>query len=235
MQYNDFYISNGLNPSQPLSTNNRIKFNRFVFNNLFLPKMEECKSKNTLIELNKNDIEIIKNFVIKKVPVKTKERNGIDDKNIIKRETTGACVEYAFLKLYGLENKFDTEIVDHSYQKSNPDLLPLGIACDIKGSSIGNVPLVFKQSRTYKCKETLYAGRRYRCPNIFGITDHNKIWLLGIATPEILEKYVDDNLIIISTNSTKTGFYGVNKLINLPSSWSELKNIFHKIHSKLKI
>lgn len=224
----EFYTSIGLSKPEKLERNNRIKFNRFVFNNYFLPKMSECENKGTLLKLTERDLKLITDFSERKVKEKTKEWCGVDDKNRIKREMTGACIEYAVLKLFGRESDFDDSVVDQSYKRNHPDLLPLGILCDVKGSSINNVPLVFKQSRTYVCNFEKYRGRRYRCSNIIGITDQKSIWLLGIASPRVLEEYVDDNLIMIAENTTKTGFYGVNYLEDVPLNWKDFKKLCSK-------
>lgn len=224
----EFYNSIGLPAPSKLERNDRVKFNRFVFNNYFIPRMNDCKKKNTFLQLSPEDLKFLRDFADKKVKAKTKEWRGFDDKNRSKREMTGACIEYGVLKLFGKENQFDDSIVDQSYKRNHPDLLPLGVLCDVKGSSYENVPLVFKQSRTYVCNFDKYKGKRYRCSNIIGITDHLSVWLLGIASPRVLEDYVDDNLIMIADNTTKTGFYGVNQLEDIPLNWSDFKEFCSK-------
>jgi hypothetical protein len=104
-------------------------------------------------------------------------------------------------------------------------LIPLGVLADIKGSSLNNVPLVFRKSRPYVVKEGKNKGREFKCVNVLGITDQDKVWLLGIASQEILEKYSDTNLIMIAEITTKTGFYGVDHLLDLPDKWSEFKKL----------
>jgi hypothetical protein len=220
-----FYKSIGLSAPKPLERNDRVKFNRYVFQNLFIPRMAACKNKNTLLELSSQDLKFLTNFAERKVKAKTKEWRGFDDKNRSKREMTGACIEYGVLKLFGKEKEFDDSIVDASYKRNHPDLLPLGIVCDVKGSSVNNVPLVFKQCRTYICNFDKYKGKRYRCSNIIGITDQKSVWLLGIASPRVLEEYVDDNLIMMAENTTKTGFYGVDQLEDIPLNWDEFKKV----------
>jgi hypothetical protein len=220
-----FYKTLGLSKPKPLEKNDRVKFNRFVFTNYFIPRMDSCESKNMLIHLSSKDLKFLQNFSEKKSKAKSKEWGGFDNKNRAKREMTGACIEYGVLKLFGKENEFDDSIVDSSSKRNHPDLLPLGILCDIKGSSLNNVPLVFKSTRTYMCGFDKYKGRRYRCSNIIGITDHKQVWLLGIASPRVLEEYVDDNLIMFSENTSKTGFYGVDKLEDLPLDWDDFKQV----------
>jgi hypothetical protein len=220
-----FYKSIGLTTPKPLAKNDRIKFNRYVFQNYFLPRMGLCKLKGTYIELLTKDLQFIEDFVKKKVVAKTKEWRGMDDKYRVKRETTGSLIEYGLLKLFGKESKFDDSIVDASYKRNHPDLIPLGVVCDIKGSFINNVPLVFKTTRTYTCNVGNYIGKKYRCANLIGITDHKNVWLLGIASPKMLEEYVDDNLIMVSENTSKTGFYGADQLADIPSDWDAFKAV----------
>ena len=220
-----FYKSIGLTNPIPLNRSDRVKFNRYVFQNYFIPRMESCKDKNTIIKLTEKDLCFLKDFSERKVKAKSKEWKGMDDKSRSKREMTGACIEYGLLKFYNQESKFDDSIVAESYKRNHPDLLPLGIVCDIKGSSIQNVPLVFKNTRTYTCNLGSYIGRKYRCSNVIGITDQKSVWLLGIASPRVLEEYVDDNLVMIAENTSKTGFFGVDQLDDLPLKWSEFKTM----------
>jgi len=219
----DFYKSLGVEDKSPLERNQRVKFNRYIFTNIFVPRMTFCESNGRKLSLTKRDRKLIEDFAMAKVVAKTKESNGFDNQMRAKREMTGACIEYAVLKFYGKEECFDNSIVEKSAKKNHPDLLPLGILCDIKGSSINNVPLVFKTSRSYVCSVGEHAGRRYRCSNVIGITDNDSVWLMGIATPTVLETCVDDNLMMIAENTSKTGFYGAHELVNLPESWSDFK------------
>ncbi len=223
-----FYKTLGLSEPKPLERNDRVKFNRFVFQNYFVPRMELCKQKKFYLELDNKDLKFIKDFAERKQIAKAKEWRGVDNINRSKREMTGACIEYGLLKFFGKQDLFDDSIVDKSYKRNHPDLLPNGIMCDIKGSSINNVPLVFKNTRTYTCNVGNYVGKRYRCANLIGITDQKSVWFLGIASPKVLEDYVDDNLIMMAENTTKTGFFGVDKLEELPLNWDEFKTMCSK-------
>jgi hypothetical protein len=216
----EFYKSIGLSKPKPLEKIDRIKFNRYVFKNIFQPRMKDCP----IVELNKKDKSFIEDFAKRKVIAKSIE-SGTDNHNRIKREMTGACIEYGLLKFFNKEDKFDDSIVDKSYKRNHPDLLPLGIVCDVKGSSINNVPLVFKTCRLYTCGHESYFGKKYRCSNLIGITDYDKVWLLGVASPRVLEDYSDDNLIMMADNRTKTGFFGVNQLKDLPDEWLIFKDL----------
>lgn len=187
--------------------------------------MDYCTNNSLFVELTDDDLKFLQNFSDKKSKAKTIEWKGFDDKNRAKRELTGACIEYGILKFFGREKDFDDSIVAESYKKNYPDLLPFGVVCDVKGSYINNVPLVFKRSRSYVCHVGNHKGRRYRCANVLGITNQRTVWILGIASPRILEEYVDDNLIIISKNSSKTGFYGADKLVDIPRKWDDFKHV----------
>lgn len=228
----DFYKENKIEIGTSMSSTKRRLFNNFVYENIFIPKMLYAESKGLKLSLSQTDRELIENFAKLKSVAKEKEWRGVDDKKRIKREMTGAAIEYGLLKYYNKQHLFDDSIVDKSSMKNHPDLLPIGALLDIKGASTNNTPLVFKESRSYICKSGIHAGKRYHCPNLIGITDNESVWLLGIASPDVLSTYVDDNLMMIAENSTKTGFYGANELIDIPSDWSELQRLSAIISTK---
>lgn len=229
MTTTNFYKSLGVEDGSPLTKHFRIKFNHFVFDNLFIPRMTVCEENKQKLTLTKKDKELIESFALAKAHAKEKEWRGFDNQKRVKRETTGAAIEYGLLKFYGKEKYFDDSIVEKSLKKNHPDLLPLGVICDIKGSSINNVPLVFKTTRSYLCDVGQHAGKRYRCANVIGITDNDSVWLLGIASPKVLETCVDDNLIMIAENTTKTGFFGAHELVALPPTWKEFAELCSKL------
>ena len=221
----EFYKSVSVAVGDPMERNDRVKFNRFIFEKYFRPRMEKSEKEGRVIVFTDKDKSLIEDFAIKKTEAKTKEWRGFDNKMRAKREMTGAGIEYGLLKFYGKGDKFDDSIVDKSSKKSYPDLVPLGVLADVKGSSINNVPLVFKKSKPYMVQIGKNKGREYKCVNVIGITDNEKVWLLGIATQDILEGCSDTNLIMIAENTTKTGFYGASELIDLPDEWSDLKKL----------
>jgi len=225
----DFYTSLSLKVGEPLPKHQRINYNHFVFDNLFVPRMKHCETVARVLVLSKKDKVIIEEFARAKAKAKEIERPGFDNQKRIKREMTGASVEYAVLKFYGKEKHFDDSIVEKSARKNHPDLLPLGVICDIKGSSINNVPLVFRTTRSYVCDVGQHKGKKYRCANVIGITDNESVWILGIASPKTLETCVDDNLIMIAQNTSKTGFYGVNELVDLPNTWKQFTETCSKM------
>ena len=96
----------------------------------------------------------------------------------------------------------------------------MGVLVDVKACHPKSVPLI--KTVAFKIKSGKYEGKRFKCPNIIGVVDDYMIYILGIATPEILEKYVNKNLNGSVTNPEKIGFYGSEYLANLPSSWEEL-------------
>jgi len=229
MMISNFYKTLGVEAGSPLTKHFRIKFNHFVFDNLFMPRMGVCEKNGHKLELTKRDKELIEKFALAKAKAKEKECKGFDNQKRVKREMTGAAVEYALLKFYKKEKHFDDSIVEKSARKNHPDLLPLGVICDIKGSSLNNVPLVFKTTRSYTCEVGKHKGKKYRCSNVIGITNNDSVWLLGIASPKILETCVDDNLIMIAENTSKTGFYGVHELVDLPKTWEEFQVLCSKL------
>ncbi len=218
-----FYKTIGLDIPIPLGRSDRVKFNRFVFEKYFVPRMEYCKKNGSFLELSIKDIKTVENYVTRKVESKKSEWDSKDNINRQKRVMTGACIEYGLYRFFNKENEFDDSIVDNPNKRNHPDLLPSGILCDIKGSSISNVPLVFKSTRFYTCKMGRYNGQKFRCANLIGITDKKSVWFLGIASPRILNEYSDENLVMMSTNSSKTGFYGVEHLEDLPFKWEDFK------------
>lgn len=223
----EFYEYIGKPIDSPLGSTNRNNYNAFVSEELIEPHLKLCKQ----LELSPKELEQIKTFALLKSKAKGEEWAGLDDYARIKRELTGATIEFALLKKYGRELYFDNSIVARSSTKNYPDLLPLGVYCDVKGASFRNVPMVFIEDRTYTDKD----GTKYKCPNVIGITNNTEIWLLGIASPEILRTYVDRNLIkddsAFSEAVKKTGFYGFDKLIKMPDNW----DAFVKICNDLKI
>jgi len=225
MTISDFYKSIGVKVGDKMELNDRYKFVKFAFDNFFKPRMQYAEANGYKVELSPKDKKIIEDFITKKVKAKTIEWGNTDDKKRVKREMTGASIEFGLLKFYGQQAFMDISIVKNSRDKSDPDLLNLGIACDIKGSSFDSVPMVFKSSRPYTCKIDRFKGKQYKCSNIIGTTDCNSVWLLGIATPDILSKYSDTNLIKIADAPTKTGFYGAMELLDLPKEWSVFRKL----------
>lgn len=221
----EYYKTLKLSLGDQMQRPDRVKFNRYIFEKCFRPQMEKCEASGRVITLTEKDKKHLEDFAAKKAIAKTKEWKGFDNQMRAKREMTGASIEYGVLKFYGKQDKFDDSIVDKSSKKNYPDLVPLGVLADVKGSSINNVPLVFKKTRPYVVPTGKHKGKEFKCVNVIGITDHEKVWLLGIASQSVLEKYSDTNLIMMAENTTKTGFYGALKLLELPKTWTEFKKL----------
>jgi hypothetical protein len=221
----EFYKTVGVKVGEKMELNDRYKFVKFAFETFFKPRMIYSEKHGWKVDLSDTDKEIIEDFTTKKVKAKTIEWAGTDDKKRVKREMTGASIEFGLLKFYGHQEFMDVSIVKNSRDKSDPDLLNLGIVCDIKGSSFNSVPMVFKSSRPYICKIDRFKGKQYKCSNIIGVTDCSSVWLLGVATPTILSKYSDTNLIKIADAPTKTGFYGAMELLDLPKDWGVFRKL----------
>lgn len=203
-----------------LGRTNRDLFNHYLSENQILPKME----KSEKIQLSINDICFIKKFAIAKMSAKEAEFNGRDDDYRLKREMTGATIEYTLLKKYGKESYFDNSIVAQSKLKNYPDLMIVDIMCDVKGSDPKNSPLIFNKERCYSVN-----GNQYYVPNVIGVTDNSSVWLLGIATPEVLHNNSDVNLVKIAEPFQKTGFYGFDKLIDLPNKFADFSNLCNSV------
>jgi hypothetical protein len=163
--------------------------------------------------------------------VKAKQREKVKEfcEQMYKRILNGAICEYAFLKFLGKESSFDFSISIKSEDYDVPDLLQFGVYCGVKGCEKGKVPLVFNKDRFYKEN-----GIEYRCAEVICVCDDNQVWFLGIATPEVLLEYVDDNLFIQGTikMGNKTGFWGTRHLLPIPSDWNEMKEMCNKLVQK---
>lgn len=224
----EFYKRYGLNVGDPLDETQRRGFNRYVFGKMFCPRMDLAERMGWVVSLAEKEKSRLEKFCKNKSAAKHRESRGFDDNNRWKRELSGACVEFAAMKFYGIEHIFDYSITERSYEKDHPDFLPY-VVCGVKGSHVDQVPLVKKETKPYKCELPPFSGRLFRCADIIGVTDHDVVWLLGIASPEVLSRCVDDNLFITNSNSAKTGFYGALELVDIPSSIEELFKTTNKM------
>jgi len=165
---------------------------------------EECVSgiieTATKIEIEKEYIDRISIFVSKLIKKKSKEQHHIvDDRKESKRFTTGFLGEAALEKVLGIS------IIDWTIGDSDSYHVPdiPGYKIGIKTVEYGKFPIVFKNNYY---------------PQIICIVDTTNIgivYVCGIATPDILNKYQDDDLILDSklrARGTKTGFYGFDYL-----------------------
>lgn len=159
----------------------------------------------TRVVIEPEYISKIKKFVNKIIEAKSKEHHHkIDYHQEEKRFTTGLLGEAALEKLFGIP------IIDWSIGNSNlyhkPDIP--GYKIGIKTVERDKFPIIFKNNwypQIICIKSTKHA---------------NLVFVCGIATIEILNKYQDDDLILDSNlrkRGTKTGFYGFAHLLPLRS------------------
>lgn len=116
------------------------------------------------------------------------------------RLKTGLMGEAALEKLLGI-NIIDWSVGD-SRNYNTPDID--GYSIGIKTVEYGKFPVIFKNNK--------YS--QIIC--IKGIeTNNNKVVICGLATPDVLNKYQDDELILsdnLRKRGIKTGFYGFQYL-----------------------
>ena len=147
----------------------------------------------------------IKDFVSKLIYEKSDEGHHKSDPfNEVKRFTTG------FLGEAALENLFDIDIIDWSIGYSGlyhkPDIP--GYNVGIKTVERGKFPVIFKKNNYPQIiciKSTKY---------------ENVIFICGLATSEVLNKYQSEDLILspyLRSRGTKTGFYGFEHLLPISS------------------
>ncbi len=147
----------------------------------------------------------IQKFVTELVEAKAEEAHHKKDSHQeVKRFTTGFLGEAALEKLLGIS------IIDWSIGYSGlyhtPDIP--GYRVGIKTVEHGKFPIIFKKnpySQIICIKSTQY---------------NNLVFVCGLATSDVLNKYQDDNLILdpnLRARGTKTGFYGFEHLVPIHS------------------
>lgn len=155
-------------------------------------------------------------FVNRVLPEKTKEQDyQLDGRKKQKRSFNGHCGELAVEAL--LKKSFVDSSVGESWRYRGADLKSIGLNVGVKTSSFGNFPIVHKQSTI---------------PEIIVIRDNHYFYICGVATPDVLNQYQDDDYIIDSklrARNVKSGFYGFSHLIPF-RSLEELKRILFEIH-----
>jgi hypothetical protein len=130
---------------------------------------------------------------------KSESHHIVDSFNEAKRWRTGTGGELALGQYIG------KEFVDLSIGDSNdyhvPDLSSIGLNIGIKTVELGKYPIIFKQSEK---------------PEIIIIRlDDEKFCILGVASPEDLNKYQSDDEILspsLKARGTKTAFTGLYKV-----------------------
>ena len=153
------------------------------------------------VTIDPNYVTRINNFVTDLVETKVKEKHHQKDcRSEVKRFTTGLLGEAA------LEKLFNIDIIDWTIGYSGlyhiPDIP--GYRVGIKTVERNKFPIIFKDN----------SYPQIIC--IRSIQYSNLIFVCGLATTEVLNKYQDDNLILdpnLRARGTKTGFYGFEYLI----------------------
>ena len=133
------------------------------------------------------------------VKKKNESHHVVDSFNEAKRWRTGTGGEMALGQYIG------KDFVDLTVGDSNdyhvPDLSSIGLNVGIKTVELGKYPIIFKRSEK---------------PEIIIIRiDDEKFCILGVASPEDLNKYQSDDEILspsLKARGTKTAFTGLYKV-----------------------
>lgn len=156
--------------------------------------------------IDREEVEKISSFVVNDIikAKQTESQHLIDHAKESKRFTTG------FLGEAALEKLFNIDIIDWTVGDSkayhHPDIPGYNIG--IKTVEKGKFPIIFK--RNYYPQILCIKSDQYS----------NLIFVCGLAVPEVLNKYQDDNLILdpnLRRRGTKTGFYGFQYLTPIHS------------------
>ena len=162
-------------------------------------------NKFSLIEVDDEYVNEIKklsfNIALKNVMTETNHKK--DHGNELTRLRTGLIGEAALEKLLSI-SVIDWSVGD-SEKYNKPDIT--GYSVGVKTVEWGKYPVIFKKNDY---------------PQIICIKNKNdnKVLICGLATPDILNKYQDDELIIsenLLKRGVKTGFYGFKHLIPIRS------------------
>ena len=157
--------------------------------------------KFILVRIDDERIAKIDKYVKELIKVKKLEaHHQVDKSSHYKRFYTGTLGEVALELFFGIEGIVDWSIGDSkAYHK--PDLKSIGLNIGVKTVQYGSFPIVFKESY---CHEIIMIRWKSNC-----------IYICGLAKKDVLNKYQSIDLIKddrLRLKSTKTGFYGFNKL-----------------------
>ena len=124
---------------------------------------------------------------------------------LISRFAVGILIEAVFEYYYNLQ--FVDWSIGNTKNFAYPDLKKAGYKLGLKGSSKPNMPLVPVQNEYNKDE---------LCPQLICIYDQDaeQIWVLGIASTDILEKFSYTGFVKSNNVNTniKTAFYGFSYL-----------------------
>lgn len=156
----------------------------------------------------------IQKFVKELIRAKTQEfHHKIDNDVEYKRHMTGFVGEAAVESYLGL--KIIDWTIGNSDRYNIPDIEEYGVG--IKTVEKGKYPVIFKKNEYPQ----IICVRDDKIPNL--------VFICGLATADVLNKYQDDNLILnpkLRRRGVKTGFYGFEYLkeINSVADLSEKAN-----------
>jgi len=158
------------------------------------------KRKAAKVKLTKKEQKTIYKTVLKIIKAKDNEKGySYDNKKMKTRFYTGLAGEMAVQKL--IEKKFIDLSVGHSNYYNHADLKNIGINVGVKSIRAGNFPVIHKKAKR---------------PEIICIVNSlDTVYVLGLATKEVLNKYQDDKYILspyLRKKGTKTCFYGFDYL-----------------------
>jgi hypothetical protein len=163
----------------------------------FIKYFKESKQKYVRLKITNETKEKIYKFA-KKIIIEKEYIYRIDNGSELKRWITGISGELA------VEKFLDIKFFDWSIGNSNcynlTDLNSIGLNIGVKTVEFGKFPIVHKSPTK---------------PEIILVKDGDYLYLLGIASIEVMKKYSDDDLILSSqlkARNVKTGFYGFEYL-----------------------
>ena len=206
----------------------RYRLTDVVRERVLAPCIKKTIKDERFVVLSFDELAYLIDFARRKTKAKFKEWAEKDAHNRITRDLTGAKGEYGSLKYYDREQYFNDKITENSSETNYPDWMEAGVPLGTKTSLKIHMPMVFKSKRTYNFRGN--PEQKYKCCDIICIVDGTMIesplvYLLGLATPAILEEYVDDNLILQADVPSKTGFWGMEHLLPLPKTFEELQAV----------
>lgn len=165
----------------------------------FREHFDKYKDRYIRLKMTEETKLKIERFVKKIIEAKSQEHiHKIDNGSEIKRWTTGISGELAIEKFLGV-SFFDWSIGNSKFYNL-PDLKSIDLDIGVKTVEFGKFPIIHKEPVR---------------PEIILVKDGDYIYVLGIASIEVMKKYSDDNLILspnLRARNVKTGFYGFEHL-----------------------
>ncbi|MFW5891404.1 MAG: hypothetical protein ACOCUI_04215, partial [bacterium] len=154
------------------------------------------KSQAVKVKLTEKEQKKIYKTVLDIIKAKGKEKGyNYDNKKMKTRFYTGLAGEMAVQKL--IKKEFIDLTVGNSNYYNHADLKKVGINVGVKTIKYGNFPVIHNNAK--------------RPEIICMITGVDTVYILGLATKDVLNKYQDDKYILspwLRKKGTKTCFYG---------------------------